>query len=50
MTNVLNVKYDNPITITVRSGDTGEVKDEFTGHNDVADATNCNASGRPDNR
>ena len=41
MTNVLNVKYDNPITITVRSGDTGEVKDEFTGHNDVADVFLC---------
>ena len=39
--NALNLRYDNNVEITVKSGETGEIIDRVETHNDVADVFLC---------
>ena len=37
----MNTKFSNEINIVLRSGDTGEIKNEYSEHNDVCDDFYC---------
>lgn len=41
MSNDLNFKFNNPVEITVRSGETGEIKEQVHVKNDTADSFAC---------